>query len=187
METTTTHDVVTILISQHEHAKQLMNQIAAAPADERRDPFEALVRLLAVHETSEEEVVHPFVSTLGADASSAVRTCLDEESAAKKAQAELEGMDPASDEFLAAFLTFQRDVEVHATREQAEIFPLVKEHRTAEQRQNMGRMLEAAQRIAPTHAHRFAPQSALGNLIVGPAVAVVDRVRDAIRDSRRSD
>jgi hypothetical protein len=39
-----------------------------------------------------------------------------------------------------------------------------------------------AEKFAPTHAHRMAPESAVGNLLVGPFVAMVDRVRDAIRD-----
>ena len=38
----------------------------------------------------------------------------------------------------------------------------------------------AAQMVAPTHAHRFAPESATGNLVIGPLIGVVDRVRDAL-------
>ena len=40
-----------------------------------------------------------------------------------------------------------------------------------------------AQWIAPTHAHRFAPESATGNLLLGPAVAFVDRLRDVFGTS----
>jgi hypothetical protein len=31
----------------------------------------------------------------------------------------------------------------------------------------------------------MAPEGAVSNMLVGPFVAIVDRVRDAIRDSRR--
>ena len=46
----------------------------------------------------------------------------------------------------------------------------------------------AAETIAPTHAHRFAPESAAGNLLLGPGVALIDRVRDLLagRDPRLS-
>jgi hypothetical protein len=37
-----------------------------------------------------------------------------------------------------------------------------------------------AEMVAPTHAHRFAPESATGNLLLGPAVALFDRVRDML-------
>jgi hypothetical protein len=41
--------------------------------------------------------------------------------------------------------------------------------------------------MAPTRPHPHAPSSATGNLIVGPPLAVFDRIRDAIRDSREGD
>lgn len=44
---------------------------------------------------------------------------------------------------------------------------------------------EAADAIAPTHPHESAPESATGNLLVGPFVAIVDRARDFIRDATR--
>jgi hypothetical protein len=37
-----------------------------------------------------------------------------------------------------------------------------------------------AETMAPTHAHRFAPDSATGNLLLGPPVALVDRIRDLL-------
>ena len=49
----------------------------------------------------------------------------------------------------------------------------------------MGRAFQLAEAMAPTHAHRMAPESAIGNLLVGPFVSMVDRVRDAIRDATR--
>jgi hypothetical protein len=45
--------------------------------------------------------------------------------------------------------------------------------------------LEVAEAMAPTHPHKMAPESAAGNLLVGPFVAMVDRVRDALRDARK--
>jgi hypothetical protein len=45
--------------------------------------------------------------------------------------------------------------------------------------------LEAAEAMAPTHPHPHGAESAVGNMVVGPFVAVVDKVRDALR-SRKS-
>jgi hypothetical protein len=42
-----------------------------------------------------------------------------------------------------------------------------------------------AEGMAPTRPHKAAPESAVGNLLVGPFVAMVDRVRDAFADAQR--
>lgn len=42
-----------------------------------------------------------------------------------------------------------------------------------------------AQTIAPTHAHRLALESAAGNLLVGPMMAMFDRFRDLLADAAR--
>jgi hypothetical protein len=42
-------------------------------------------------------------------------------------------------------------------------------------------LFRAAQRMAPTRAHGHSPESATGNVVLGPFVAVADRTRDAIR------
>ncbi len=54
-------DVVALLMRQHGDIRNLFDEVEATEGEERRDAFRRLVRLLAVHETAEEEVVHPFV------------------------------------------------------------------------------------------------------------------------------
>jgi len=178
-------DVLDLLIEQHQVVRELLSTIATCPSSERAEPFAMLARVLAVHETAEEEVVHPRVRRIDDAADALVQSRVDEESAAKKVLADLEKMDPASSEFELAFLKFQQDVEFHAENEESTIFPLLMADADLEERTRLGSMLVAAEVFAPTHAHRMAPDSALGNLLVGPPVAVFDRVRDAIKDRRR--
>ena len=71
-------------------------------------------------------------------------------------------------------------MEAHAEAEEAEVLPLLDEHRAAHELRLMDLAFVTAEWIAPTHAHRFAPESATGNLLLGPAVALVDRVRDML-------
>ena len=52
-------DVVALLLEQHNQIKTLFNQVSTARGTQKRELFEDLVRLLAVHESAEEEVVHP--------------------------------------------------------------------------------------------------------------------------------
>ena len=52
--------------------------------------------------------------------------------------------------------------------------------------QSMRTAFETAERMAPTHPHPPGPESALGNMLVGRFVAVVDKVRDALRSEKSS-
>ena len=54
-------DVITLLQRQHQEIRQLFDEVEKADGDARRAAFHRLVRLLSVHETAEEELVHPRV------------------------------------------------------------------------------------------------------------------------------
>ena len=185
VRTETTRDVVSRVRRQHDTIRDLFAQLDRAAASEREPIFERLVRLLSVHETAEEMVIYPRLSITGAGALDVVRARKREEDQAKKALADLEDMDPAGDAFDTAIARFRADVEEHAELEETEILPLLEERVTPFERQLMQLGFTSAQFVAPTHAHRMAPESALGNLLVGPVVGTIDRVRDLVRDIRR--
>ena len=50
----------------------------------------------------------------------------------------------------------------------------------------MGEAILIAETVAPTHPHPHGPQTALGNLVFGPFVAIADRVRDKITEHQKS-
>ena len=52
-------DVVDFLTAQHEQIKSLFVKTLSASGESRENAFVDLRRLLAVHETVEEEIVHP--------------------------------------------------------------------------------------------------------------------------------
>jgi hypothetical protein len=53
-------DAVDFLIRQHHAVRQLFSEVADTTGPARHGAFERLVRLLAVHETAEEQLVHPL-------------------------------------------------------------------------------------------------------------------------------
>lgn len=57
-------DVVDLLLAQHAQIEQLFLLVVGGTGDTRRDAFDDLVKLLAAHETAEEEVIHPLARTL---------------------------------------------------------------------------------------------------------------------------
>ena len=178
--TSTRRDVVTRVRRQHDTIRRLFDDVAAAPPAGRAAAFQPLVRLLAVHETAEEMVLYPSLLWAGAEARAAVAARKREEDQAKKELAALEGLDAGSREFLTRLREFRATVEAHADAEEVEILPLLDQHRAPHELRAMDLAFVAAETIAPTHAHRFAPESATGNLLLGPGVALVDRVRDLL-------
>jgi len=177
--------VVTLVRRQHDDIRRLFDAVEAISANRRPAVFKPLVRLLAVHETAEELVIYPNLLLVGSVARTAVQARKAEEDAAKKALAGLEGMDARSAEFRDRLGDFRADVEAHAAAEEAEILPLLEQHRRPGELRVMDLAFKTAEAIAPTHAHRFAPESATGNLLLGPAVAIVDRMRDLLNAGSR--
>lgn len=183
-DTARDRDVVDLLLAQHEEARSLFAQITSAAGSAstaKKGSFDRLVNLLAVHETAEEMVVYPVVRSTGPDGDRLADARTAEESEAKDALSELERIGVADPEFDARFEAFRQLVDSHARNEETEIFPLLRESQSPEQLAKMAQAVDAAERVAPTHPHPRGPESAVGNLVVGPFVAVVDRVRDALR------
>jgi hemerythrin superfamily protein len=167
---------------QHDQIRQLFDAIDEAAPEERGNAFAPLVRLLAVHETAEEMVIYP-VAARGEAGKEIVEQRKAEEDKAKKALVDLEKLDPSSAAFASALARFRKDVLEHAAAEEDEVFPLLTEVADGEELKAMTAHLERAESLAPTHPHKTAPESAMGNLLVGPFVSMVDRVRDALADS----
>src|SRR5688572_21173625 len=176
--TQTSQDVVQIIAAQHREIRELFREVTNT-GDRPSESFDQLVRLLAVHETAEEMVVYPALHRLGADGRRVADARKAEEDAAKKALAELEGLDRDSLQFVQMVNAFSVDVDEHAANEEAEVLPLLNTM-GVDERRTMARAFLLAEKLAPTHAHRAAPESALGNMLVGPFVAMVDKGRDAI-------
>jgi hemerythrin superfamily protein len=65
-------DVVALLMRQHGEIRNLFDEVERTTGDDRRAAFQSLVRLLAVHETAEEEIVHPVARTVYDGAGSVV-------------------------------------------------------------------------------------------------------------------
>jgi hemerythrin superfamily protein len=181
-ETTTTKpDAVEFLEQQHEQIRGMFADLRRADSQQKAELFQCLVRLLAVHETAEEMVIHPAARRAEAG-NDIVQQRLEEENAAKQMLADLEerGVDDA--EFSARLAAFETAVRDHSSHEEQHEFPLLHELHDEEALRKMTTMVKVAEGIAPTHPHPHGPDGALGNLAVGPFVSLVDRVKDALRD-----
>lgn len=176
-------DVVAFLKAQHEQVKSLLERVQTTSGGERRDAFIELRRLLAVHETAEEEIVHPRVRHELTDGDPIATARLNEEHAAKAMLAELEKMDVDSDEFEAAFDIFRERVLEHAEAEEREEFSRLADALEQDQLTRMRRAVELAEKVAPTRPHAGV-DLAMENLMAGPFAAMLDRTRDLLTGKR---
>jgi hemerythrin superfamily protein len=179
-ETTLTHDVVDLLIEQHMQIRDLFLEVEAATGDARRDAFHRLVRLLAVHETAEEQLIRPL-TRLSVDGGSQIADDrLAEEHDAKQTLAALEEMGPDAPEFPRLLDQLRLDVLDHASKEEAYEFRYLRRDVPTAQLRTLTAAVKAAEAIAPTHPHPGV-ESTTANALVGPALSLFDRTKDLAR------
>jgi len=174
-----------LLRSQHDTVKQMFSDMANARGRDREDLFDCLRKTLAVHETAEEMVVYPEVRTMNKAAERVVEARLKEESEAKTVLAQLEKLGPNDERFDQLFETFRQSVLQHASAEETQVFPFLDDNLAGAKLIEMAELIETAEAMAPTHPHPHGPESAMGNLLVGPFVAMVDKVRDKVAEHQK--
>ncbi|MEQ8145229.1 hemerythrin domain-containing protein [Streptomyces sp. OP7] len=174
------NDVVALLMRQHGDIRNLFDEVEATAGDERRDAFRRLVRLLAVHETAEEEVVHPFVRRAVAGGEQIVEDRLTEEREAKEMLASLDEMDPDDPQFLPQLIRLRHDVQTHARAEERYEFNHIRRSTDVTNLAAMARAIKAAEAMAPTRPHPGV-ESGAKNMALGPVTALMDRTKDTVR------
>ncbi|MEU1040693.1 hemerythrin domain-containing protein [Streptomyces sp. NPDC005551] len=173
-------DVVALLTRQHGDIRNLFDEVEAATGDARQEAFHRLVRLLAVHETAEEEVVHPFVRRNVTGGDEIVDARLGEERAAKETLSTLDETDTRDPKFMPQFLALRADVQEHARAEERYEFTHIRRSTDAASLAALAKGVKAAEAMAPTRPHPGV-ESAKANMALGPVAALMDRTRDAVR------
>jgi hemerythrin superfamily protein len=181
-ETMPENDVVDLLLRQHALIREYFAEVENSAGERRRDAFDRLRRLLAVHETAEEEVVHPVARSALSGGDQLIDRRLAEEHQAKQILEDLDASGPDSVDFETKLSTLKTGVLQHAEREEQEEFPQLRTSFGDEQRMAMGVAVKAAEAMAPTHPHAGV-ESATANVLVGPYAAMVDRTRDVVRQA----
>ncbi len=173
-------DVVALLMRQHGDIRNLFDEVERAEGDERRDAFRRLVRLLAVHETAEEEVIHPSARRAFDGGEQVVEDRLAEEKQAKEKLSRLDDMDTDDPQFMPMLLKLHTEVMEHARSEERYEFAQLRRRMSPQRLAAMAKAVKAAEAMAPTRPHPGV-ETAAENVAVGPMAAVMDRTRDAVR------
>ncbi|MFG1925507.1 hemerythrin domain-containing protein [Cryptosporangium sp. NPDC048952] len=161
-------EAVDFLLNQHAQIRAGLREVASAHGPAKAAAFADLRRLITVHETAEQEVLHPRMRSV-----LDVTSLLGQEKHGTELLAELDRLDPASSEFDSRFTRLAVEIIAHADHEEIEEFPVVRERLDLDERIRLGHALRLAEAAAPRH-----PQSAEAP---GAVAAIVERVREAVR------
>lgn len=148
----------------------------------QQDTFDRLRQMLAVHETAEEEVVHPAARlALEGGHDGLVDDRLAEENEAKKMLSELEGMSPGQPSFSTRLNELRMAVLAHARAEERYEFAHLRDKSDQSTLRAMATSVKAAEAFAPTHPHAGV-ESATANLAAGhsPRSSIGSRTRCGI-------
>jgi hemerythrin superfamily protein len=173
-------DVIDLLLRQHQMIREMFAEVEKAKGKDLKDAFERLVRMLAVHETAEEEIVHPYARRTLKNGEKIVDARLAEENEAKDMLSEMDKAGVEDPRFMANLRTLKTAVLKHAEAEERDEFPFIRAETSESKRRAMAAGVKAAEALAPTHPHPGV-ETATKNLLLGTPVAMMDRTRDAIR------
>lgn len=185
MAKTQERDVIELLVEQHDLIKGLFSQLETAQGERKRELFEELIRMLAVHEAAEEEVVHPIAERNIPNGEQIITSRLREEDEMLDALSELYDLGLESPEFDGRLAVLADAVVEHASREEAEEFVQLRERLSRDQLRRMAGALYVAQDTVPTRAHPMAEEAEI-ELVTGPPMELFERARGAVRDWRES-
>ena len=176
-------DAITLLRNDHQRVEQLFKQFEKAGNSAyvaKRKIVDRIIEELSIHAAIEEQLFYPATRATVADTENIALESLEEHHIVKWVLSELEGMDPKAERFDAKVTVLIENVRHHVKEEQDDFFPKVRDALTAAALRDLGEMMVAAKKTAPTHPHPRLPDVPPGNSIAGTIAGVVDRVGDNI-------
>ena len=178
-------DGLQVLIDDHREVESLFQQYEKSDdAGEQTRIVHQVIHELAVHGEIEELLFYPRVRTAIGEGNALADEAIKEHIGIKQTLNELDKMTAEDDGFASRMRDLMAEVRHHVEEEENEMFPKIREAMPADQLQRLGTSLQGAKNIVPTRPHPSAPTGPVGKLVTSAPVALIDRVRDAVRGWR---
>lgn len=176
-------DALALLKKDHQTVEKLFARFEKKPSKEIADRF---VRELSVHAAIEEQLFYPAVRQAARaqeleEAEEEVLEALEEHHVAKWVLSEIEALDEDDERFEAKCKVLIESVRHHVKEEEGPLFRFARRLFKRDQLSELGKLLQKAKKIAPTHPHPRAPDEPPGNVLAGGLAAILDRGRDAVK------
>jgi hemerythrin superfamily protein len=153
-------DSITLLTADHNRVRGLFTRFGEAKerddVDAMRGLADEIVTELEVHTRIEEEIFYPEVRELNDEIEEMVAEGLEEHHVVDVLIDELQGVTPGDEPWVAKMTVIIENVEHHASEEESELFPAVRQAMDADDLADQARNLEdrKAQLGAPTIADK---------------------------------
>lgn len=175
-------DALELITADHQKVRDLFDRFEQTTDPQARTEIvHAVVHELAVHGEIEELIFYPELRDALPDGDKVVDEAVNEHVEMKETLNALDGMTANDNSFDARMGELMAEVRHHMQEEEDEIFPKVRDAIGNHDLREMGGRMERAKLVVPTRPHPNAPTGPVGKAVAGPAVALVDRVRDAVR------
>lgn len=181
MTTDNDQDVVDVLTADHREFLDLVTRIRSSQdAATQKDLADTLVAELVRHAVAEEMWVYPAMKQHLPDGEAKVQHETEEHEELEVLMKQLEGSEPADQEFVQGVARLEEVLRDHIDDEESDQFPELRARIPHEELVTMARRVEKAKKVAPTRPHPAAPNTELFHKTVGPGAGMVDRLRDKL-------
>lgn len=176
-------DAITLLKDDHKSVERLFKRFEKAGDRayvEKRELVDRIIEELSKHAAIEEQLFYPVVRATVPDTEEIALESLEEHYIVKWVLSELETMSAEDERFDAKVTVLIENVRHHVEEEEDELFPKVRDELGRNALNDLGDAMASAKKTAPTHPHPRSPDTPPGNLIVGTAAGVADRIGDTV-------
>jgi hemerythrin superfamily protein len=176
-------DAITLLKDDHKAVEALFKRFEKAGDNahvEKRAVVDKIIEELSIHAAVEEQLFYPVTRATVPETEDIALESLEEHHIVKWVLSELDSMSPEDERFDAKVTVLIENVRHHVEEEEEEYFPKVRDELGRNALGDLGDAIAAAKKVAPTHPHPRSPDTPPGNLVVGTAAGMVDRVGDTV-------
>lgn len=176
-------DIVATLVRDHREVEAMFEQVTKLPksiASERREIVDKITIELVRHSVAEEEYLYPTVRDVVPGGAELADREIEEHAEVEKVLKKLDGLDADDPSFDQLIETLVNDVRKHVAEEEGELFPVLIQHADPALLESLGDKVRSAKQLAPTRPHPASPDHPPANKLLGPAVGLIDRMRDAL-------
>jgi hemerythrin-like domain-containing protein len=187
-------DVFEVLGGDHAVVKRMLDALETSPDNSagangavlaaRKAVAERLIMDSSAHEAAEEQCFWPVVRERLLDGNGLADQAIEQESLAKRVLNELAKLgsrDPEFDALVDAIIPACRS---HIEFEETRVWPGLRKVLSPDESRELGEKIVKAKKRGPTRPHPRTPPTPAVLATVGPAVAVVDKLRDAVAGRR---
>ena len=176
----TQEDVVALVLHDHQRIERMLEAFPGIAESERGATFRGLVATLVAHEVAEEQSVYPALRSAAAGGDAIAHDRIAEQAEAEILLRNLEKTPLDDPEFRSLFHQLADAVLAHAQAEEKTTLWVLRSTIDRPERVRLGHRYRRVTRAAPTHPHPLSPNSPSAERALGPAMATVDRIRDAV-------